>query len=134
MKYRELVVYPFLLLLSLPLYAAQPIDNLLDVSIPTQVDGSLLSMDEVREAIVAGCQVKGWSPVLVEEGRFEASIQVRSHTAKIEIPFTQQAYSIRYLSSVNLDYNAKKQKIHRNYNKWVKLLSRAIQEELGKKI
>jgi hypothetical protein len=114
--------------------AAKPIENLIDVAVPMHADGTFFSMDEVKEAIIAGCAKKGWIPVLAENGRFTASIQVRSHTANIEIPYSEKAYSILYVSSTNLDYNEKKQKIHRNYNKWVILLSRAIQEDLAGRI
>ena len=69
--------------------------------------------------------------MLVSDDRFEASIHVRSHFAKVEIAFDTRAYSITYLDSNNLDYNAQKRKIHRNYNKWVILLSEAIQREFS---
>ena len=55
-------------------------------------------------------------------------------TGGIEIPFSQSAYSLIYLDSERLDYNEKKQKIHRNYNKWITLLSRTINDALASKL
>ncbi len=111
--------------------AAQPIDDLIDQPIGTRSDGSALSFGDVQQAIVRACQTRGWSPNVETPGQIVASILVRGrHYAEIEIPFSTQAYSIRYRSSRNLDYDAEKRKIHRNYNKWVVLLSRDINQEL----
>lgn len=110
--------------------AAKPINNLVDVAIPTRADGTRLSLVEVRDGVFAGCRFKGWAPTLVAENKFEASIHVRSHFAKVAIEFDEFTYSISYMDSDNLDYDPKGQKIHRNYNKWVVLLSQAIQNEL----
>ena len=112
--------------------AAKPIENLIDVRVPTNADGSSPSLEDVRNAIVSGCKKKRWIPVLDENNNITCSILVRSrHFAEVEIPYTADTYSILYKSSRELDYNEKKQRIHRNYNKWVILLSDAIQREFG---
>jgi len=87
-------------------------------------------LNDVRRAIIAGCHVKGWQPIQESKDRIRASIWVRSkHYAEVLIPFTEKKYSITYETSKNLDYSERNQKIHRNYNKWVILLSKAIQNE-----
>jgi len=122
----------FFLSISSIAEAAKPIENLIDVPVPTNIDGTFPSLDEVKRAIISGCKTKKWLPELIDQNKLKASIWVREkHFAEIEIRFTEDKYSIIYLSSKNLDYNERKQKIHRNYNKWVILLSKAIQNELG---
>jgi hypothetical protein len=112
--------------------AAKPIQNLVDVPVPVNVDATRPSLEDVRTAIISACQARGWTPVLGEGNTVLASILVRStHYAEIEISYTESAYSITYVSSRNLDYNEKKQKIHRNYNNWVNKLSGTIQREFG---
>ena len=89
-------------------------------------------MNDVRRAIIAGCKIKRWTPIQEGNNKIRASIWVRDkHYAEVIIPFFESKYSIIYETSKNLDYNMKKQKIHRNYNKWVILLSRAIQNEFN---
>ena len=134
MKFKTTILALFALLVAQPAFADKPVQDMIDVAIPARVDGSRMSIDEVKEAIIAGCKVKGWAPVLVESDRFEASIYVRTHFAKVVIPFDQSTYSIRYLDSQNLDYDPEKRKIHRNYNKWVILLSEAIQREFTSRL
>ena len=134
MKFRMMILALFTLFSIQPAFAAKPIEDLIDVPIPARVDNSRMSLEDVKEAIIAGCRYKGWAPVLVEEGRFEASIHVRKHFAKVEIPFDANTYSIRYLDSQNLDFDPEKRKIHRNYNKWVILLSEAIQREFAGRV
>ena len=110
--------------------AAQPILNLKDVAVPVRPDGTAYTFDEVQAAIIGGCRVKGWTPKIEEPGRITASILVRNrHYAEVSITYTQAAYSIQYVTSRDLDYDEKTQEIHRNYNKWVTLLSETIQRQ-----
>jgi hypothetical protein len=53
------------------------------------------------------------------------------HYVEVSIPFTDKAYSILYLSSRNMDYDEKKQTIHRKYAAWIGNLSAAIQREFA---
>jgi len=112
--------------------AAKPIQNLIDIPVPAKIDGSSPSTEDVRSAIVAGCKERRWVPILDENNNISCSILVRSrHFAEVEIPYTGDTYSIIYKDSRELDYNEKKQRIHRNYNKWVLNLSDSIQRRLA---
>ena len=55
---------------------------------------------------------------------------MRQHTAVVDIRYSPESYSISYRDSAVLLYDG--QVIHRNYNKWVQLLSERIQLELNK--
>lgn len=112
---------------------AATLENLIDVEVPTYIDGTRPSSDDVRDAILAGCKRKTWIPVADENGKITCSITVRArHFAEVEIPYTADKYSILYKDSRELDYDEKKQRIHRNYNKWVILLFEAIQQQFVK--
>jgi hypothetical protein len=107
--------------------AAKPINNLRNQTVPVMSDGSHFSLDKVQEVIIEACLARGWQPTVEGDGVVTATINVRGrHYAKIEIPFTENNYSILYVESNNLDYNAERQKIHRNYNNWVVKLSGTI--------
>lgn len=122
----------FILIVPVVVFAADPIKNLIDIPVPVNIDGSYPSIEEIKEAIISGCRKRGWTPILENESKVRATILVRSkHHAEIEIPFTERSYSIIYKSSRNLDYNEKKQKIHRNYNKWIVMLNASIKREFG---
>lgn len=91
--------------------AAKPIHNIIDEPIPAQADGSLLSVDDVRLAVIAGSTERGWQVKDHQPGVLIASTTVRAkHFAEVEISYDQARYSIVYLSSDNLDYNAKRQR------------------------
>lgn len=110
--------------------AAKPIQNLIDIPIPVNVDGSSPGMEDVRHAIVAGCKERKWNPVVDENGNITCSILVRSrHFAEVEIPYAEDKFSIIHKDSCELNYNEKRQRIHRNYNKWVFNLSDSIQRQ-----
>ncbi len=109
-------------------WAAKPILNLENEAVPPKFDGSERTLDEVREAIASGCKGKGWRPVMDGETQLKCSILVRGkHYAEVRIPFSLTNYSIIYSDSRVLDYNEKRQRIHRNYNNWVLNLNASIQ-------
>jgi len=60
-------------------------------------------------------------------GLMRAPLDIRSHQALVDIPFDARRFSIRYVSSSNLDYDGVV--IHRNYNGWVQNLQNAIVEQ-----
>jgi hypothetical protein len=112
--------------------AAKPINNMMDLPVPAKGDGSLFSLQEVQAIIVDGVSARGWVPTVAGEGIISATIIVRNkHYATVDIPFSSTAYSILYVSSTNLDYNEKRQSIHRNYNNWVVNLSRTINQKFS---
>jgi len=113
---------------------SHPVMNLQGYSVPSLEDGSLQSAEAVQNAIITACKVRGWTPKVVNEGLIQAEIDIRAkHRAVVEIPFTSTEYSIIYKDSEGMEYEQKSGKIHRNYNRWVTMLSQTIQRELGVK-
>ena len=123
---KELFVIFVLLITACTSKAIYNIENEL---IPTNSSGEPPSLEVVEKAILAACRRKGWSSRKVSEGVIEASIYVRSHKATVEITFDENVFNIDYKNSENLDYS--NGRIHRNYNKWVIILTRVIQSQLG---
>lgn len=131
MRVLHIVFVAFLMFTGSSVFAAKPIENIIDFPIPTDIDGGKYSIESVKNAILSACRKRGWTPVDDGKNTITASIFVRSHYAEITIPYTDEKYSIYYKSSKNLDYSEKKQKIHRNYNRWVFMLTKSIQREFN---
>lgn len=132
MNLKSLIFIALFLGLSAQAWAAKPIMNIEDEAVPAKLDGSARTAEEVGKAIAAGCKVKGWTPVVVDDAQLKCSITVRGkHYAEVSIPYTESRYSILYADSRVLDYDAERQRIHRNYNKWVILLSQSIQRQFS---
>jgi hypothetical protein len=128
----RLLACSMLALLPAAAFAADPINNLEDVRIGVKSNGEPPTVAEVQGAIIKAVRGRGWAPQLDGEGRMVASILVRGrHYAEVDIAFDTIAYSIRYRTSRELDYDERKQTIHGNYNKWVILLSRDINQQIG---
>ena len=105
---------------------SQPIHNVNDTPVPRLVTAS---ENEVGKAVITAVTKRGWVVTKDEPGLIEARLNVRNkHTALVSIPYTNKNFSIEYKDSTNLDH--KGNTIHRNYNKWVILLDREIQQEL----
>ena len=124
---RVLIPTIFLLLLMAGC-SSKAIYSIENEPIPSHDTGEQPTFDDVQRSILDACKRRGWSPRIVEKGLIEARIYVRAHKAVVSIPFTESEYSIRYKDSQNLGY--KNGRIHRNYNKWVIILSRTIQQHL----
>ncbi len=110
-----------------PAHAAKKIENLVNLPLPDRIDGSRFTLEEVRALITQGCTKREWKPEFEEDSVITCSILVRGqHYVKVEIPFSEAAYSILYLDSEEMNYNEAKQTIHRKYNGWVKNLRMMI--------
>lgn len=86
--------------------------------------GVSLSAQQLEQAIVAAGDALGWQMRPTGPGRIEGTLLLRDHRAVVDINYSPRAYSIRYKDSSNLHYDGGT--IHRNYNRWIENLDRAI--------
>lgn len=105
-----------------------PIVNVTDAPVVV-ASGRPLTNDQVRAAIVRAGAALGWQ--MREEGsnKLVGTLQLRTHTAVVEIPYSPRAYSVIYRSSVDLQ--EKSGTIHKNYNGWVQNLTKGINAQLS---
>lgn len=82
----------------------------------------------LQEAILAGGAKKGWGMYEMRPGLIRGELVVRGHEVKVDIPYASNTYSIYYADSVGMKYKAKKRRIHRKYNQWVRNLDLAIRQ------
>jgi hypothetical protein len=94
---------------------------------------AMVKSEDIAKAIKSALIAREWTVQREENGVIEAKLFVRSHTADIRIPFNKDSINIQYVSSTNLLYDKKQgiKYIHRNYNKWIKLLERDIESRLA---
>ncbi|NOR55889.1 MAG: hypothetical protein GQ531_06745 [Sulfurovum sp.] len=84
----------------------------------------------VYKAIKSAGQSLGWQIHQIKPGVAQGKLYLRTHLAVVRINYNSSSYSIRYVSSKNLNYNAKSQTIHTNYNGWIQNLEKAIDVRL----
>lgn len=106
-----------------------PIQNVTDASVPSP-GGKSLSRDDVKKSIMRAGGTLGWKMDDSAPGKITGTLNVRTHTAVIEIPYSTKSYSINYKSSVNLEDKGDGT-IHNNYNGWVKNLAKGIDAQLA---
>lgn len=82
----------------------------------------------VEQAIIRAGSDLGWKMTVEKPGLITASLNLRHHLAMVEIPYSTTSYSIRYKFSANLPQRG--EKIHRNYNLWIRNLDAAIKHQL----
>lgn len=105
-----------------------PIFNVADAPV-TSASGKTPKSNEVKNAIVRAGVALGWQMRVTGPGKITGTLNVRKHTAVIEIPYSARSYSINYKSSVNL--NEGEGEIHKNYNSWIRNLARGIDAQLS---
>jgi hypothetical protein len=84
---------------------------------------------DVRDAIVRAGADLGWQMIDSSSGELIGTLNIRSHMAKVAIPYDKQSYSILYRDSTNLHYDG--EDIHNNYNGWVTNLNNEIRVQLA---
>jgi hypothetical protein len=105
-----------------------PIMNVNSAAV-TNASGKSLSADQVRSAIIRAGAALGWQMKDEGAGKLVGTLQLRDHTAVVDIPYSASNYSIAYRSSVNLQERGGQ--IHRNYNGWIQNLTRGINAQLS---
>lgn len=84
---------------------------------------------QMKQAILTTLVKRKWEVQRVSPDLVQAQITVRGqYHAEIDIPYSADHYQIKYRDSRDLDYN--NGKIHKNYNRWVRLLDKGILREL----
>ena len=122
--FRRLLATAFISVLLVGCNVIRPIHNVSVASLPGLVAAS---EQDVRKAITMAISKRGWRVVSEQPGKIEAAVNVRSHQAVVDIVYSATGYGIEYKDSTNL--NHKGNNIHRNYNKWVTMLDREIQQQ-----
>ena len=93
-----------------------------------------LTTEQVSKAIKVGVLSRtGWAITKEEPGQYEATLNVRQHMLKVNIPYSTSTVAIKYVDSQNLDYGEKKgvKVIHPKWNNWTRNLMSDIQRELN---
>jgi hypothetical protein len=115
------------LALSLAGCRTSPILNVKDAPINVPA-GQTASVATVEQAIIRAGNGLGWVMKPEKPGLIVGTLNLRTHTAVVDIPYTTTSYSILYKSSVNLKQEGNT--IHSNYNGWVQNLDQAIKRQL----
>ena len=95
----------------------------------TKIDSPKSSATTYRAIRSAGKSL-GWKINRIRPGVAQGKLYLRKHIAVIRINYSKYSYSIKYVKSTNLKYNAAKQTIHTNYNGWIQNLDNAINARL----
>ena len=115
--------------LALGACTTQPIYNVTDATVST-TSGKALTAAQVRSAIITAGTSLGWRMVDAGHGHLEGTLNLRTHLAVVDIPYSASKYSIVFKRAENLD--AANGQIHRNYNGWVQNLDKTIRAELSR--
>lgn len=85
--------------------------------------------NQMKVAIIEAGIGRKWVMTPVAPGILNGRLSQRGFTANIRVTYTDQSYSIQYVSSENL--KAGNGKIHGNYNRWINNLDQDIQLRLA---
>ena len=77
-----------------------------------------------------------WIPVEDEPGRITARYEKSGGVIAVEIgiDYGADGWTVEYLRSKNLDYNARRSTIHKNYVRWINNLNKSIYTEYMEKL
>jgi hypothetical protein len=107
---------------------SRPILNV--TSAPVVTSGKAVSPQAVEGAIVRAGTVLGWKMTPSRPGLVIGILDLRTHSAIVDVTYDANAYSIKYKDGVNLNYDGTN--IHKNYNGWIENLDRNIRTELSR--
>ncbi|MBS0557591.1 MAG: hypothetical protein JSR27_09300 [Proteobacteria bacterium] len=120
-----LLLLPFALLTMA--FRQAPLVNPPPIAVTTK-----MSTDNVLKAIKMALVHRGWTITELKPGIVDSTLNLRDHTARIEIDYSTTSVQIKYLDSTNLKYEVKSGTpyIHKNYLGWIENLTNDIQGNL----
>lgn len=90
------------------------------------------SAKTVEAAIKKSLIGRGWNVIETENGMVKAKLNIRGHSATVNIKYGDGEITFEYLKSTNLTKTKRgKELIHRNYNRWVRYLEQDINNHLA---
>jgi hypothetical protein len=90
-------------------------------------DGKPLSLEQVKKAIIQGGAMHQWLASQQPNNVIRLTHTRDRYTAVVDVAYSESAYSIRYVTSAELNYSPEGGgMIHPTYNNWVKNLKNAI--------
>ena len=75
-----------------------------------------------EQAIRAGAARRRWTSEVISPEVVRCRLDNRQHVVVVDVHHTENSISVKYVSSVNMNYDAAAGTIHRKYNAWVKNL------------
>lgn len=99
-----------------------PVYNVVDHPIPAGAQA--LSLAEIERAIIAAGAQHQWQFDELAPGKLHATYSHGSHQVEVAVTFTQQAFSITLINTVNMKQSG--DEVHRKYNEWVRTLEQSI--------
>lgn len=124
MKFFKILSFCILALAVLTGCSGTPILNVEQASVNYDLPEA-----KVKQAIMESGINRGWLMSVQDNGVIRGELNVRTHQAIINISYNKDSYSIKYISSMNLD--EKNGKIHKSYNRWILNLQQDIQLRLN---
>ena len=94
-------------------------------NVKTKIDSPKSASATYRAIRTAGRSL-GWKINQIRPGVAQGKLYLRKHIAVVRINYSKYSYSIKYVKSTNLNYDAKKHTIHKNYNGWIQNLDNKI--------
>ena len=117
------------LLAAAPVFADDPVKDIVDQEVPALKDGTRISYREIEKAILDACARRKFKATVVEPGVITARWEHRGHSFDVTIPFNDKSYSIHYKDSERMDYNPVRNRIDDAYNEYVAALSEHIEAD-----
>jgi hypothetical protein len=114
----------WLLVLALGLATSGTVCQITSLVNPPEVSFPEHDERAVQQAVTQALANRGWLAVPEGPGVIRGILNIRDHQAVIRIRYTRTTYDISYVSSQNLNYSDQGgvERIHANYNDWIKNL------------
>ena len=81
---------------------------------------------QMKNIVMLAAHQKLWVPQVIDDGTVRCTLDLRAHQVVVDVIYTESSFSIRYVSSDNMNYDSVANTINPKYNQWVRNLQREI--------
>ncbi|MBE6382450.1 MAG: hypothetical protein E7049_05500 [Lentisphaerae bacterium] len=86
----------------------------------------LVGDKSMKNVVMLAAHRKLWLPQALEDGKVRCTLNLRGHQVVVDVVYEKSSFSIRYVSSENMNYDPATNTINPKYNQWVRNLQREI--------
>lgn len=127
------VAFVALTLLSVSAHAARAVPVTDQTNAVPNVGSKPLSITDVKKAVMKAALSRGWQITNDSPGKLRLRLDDNRKAAYhvvIDVLYTTQSYTLKYVSSDGLRYDEGAKTIHSSYSRWMNMLTKSINKEL----
>jgi len=87
---------------------------------------TIIGEQKMTDIVMRAAHQKQWTPQTISDDTVRCTLNLRAHQVVVDVLCMESSFTIRYVSSENMNYDPVVNTINPKYNQWIRNLQREI--------